>query len=258
MTVPVVHVSAVMSAILLWATSSSEGASVVGGDEVAAKSAQALEKYEAGDFEGALRLYRNVLVEEPDSDPLRFNVGDALYKAGDIEGALKEFLGSASSDDMALQGQSWYNAGNAHLGLQQYGEAIKAYKEALARLPKDGDAKANLELARQLMVAQQQPQKDGDGRDDETEEQAGEEQMQQPQDSDGAQPEPNKEAEDKKESNQQDASAGDETDRAQSQQRESSIGTEEAERLLDALAADELDAQHRRIRFKPSKLAKDW
>ena len=53
-------------------------------DGVAARSSQAREKYEAGEFGEALTLYRDAQVEDPDSKLLKFNVGDALYKTGDL------------------------------------------------------------------------------------------------------------------------------------------------------------------------------
>ena len=249
------------------------------GDPVAARSAEAQEKYEAGEYGEALTLYRDAQLEDPNSGLLKFNVGDALFKTGDFEGALKEFLQSAAGDDPEVQGPAWYNAGNAHFELQQFKEAVEAYKEALERLPADVDAKANLEFALQQMQEQSQPQEDGEGEDGEEEGEEGE-QGETPESTgdeekadagdegdDSSQQSENSAAEGEDEEEDEEAtetSAGDEsderdgTDSEAEREAEGSMEPEEAERLLDALSSDELDAQRRRIRLKPGRQAKDW
>ena len=54
------------------------------GDPVASKSAEALEHYQRGEYDQALQLYRDALLDRPDAPELHFNVGDALFKRGRI------------------------------------------------------------------------------------------------------------------------------------------------------------------------------
>ena len=229
-------------------------------DGVAARSAEARVKYDAGEFGEALTLYRDAQVEDPDSKLLKFNVGDALYKTGDFEGALSEFLQSTGGDGELLQGHAWYNAGNAHFELQRYQEAIEAYKEALRRLPADDDAKANLELALQQMQeqSQSQPQENGDGEEEESDDgqtpespppEDGSEEVEPPQESESG--DEGQEEEGSQSPTESEPDEGEQID-------DGTMEADEAERLLDALASDELDAQHRRMRLKPGRQAKDW
>lgn len=77
--------------------------------------------------------------------------GSALYRAGDYQGAL-----AAYGQDKTAQG--YYNQGNALMQLGKYEEAIKRYDEALTLQPSFDDAKANKQLAQQLLKQQQNKQ----------------------------------------------------------------------------------------------------
>ena len=59
------------------------------GDPVASKSASALEHYQRGEYDQALQLYRDALLDRPDAPELHFNVGDALFKRGEYDQALR-------------------------------------------------------------------------------------------------------------------------------------------------------------------------
>ncbi|MEW6752301.1 MAG: VWA domain-containing protein, partial [Candidatus Latescibacterota bacterium] len=107
------------------------------GDGVASRAEEARERYAQGDYEGALRLYRDALVERPTSPQLHFNVGDALYKTGDHAQALKEFEQALAAEGGTLQPQAYYNMGNAFYQQQQYGQAVDAYRRALELAPSD-------------------------------------------------------------------------------------------------------------------------
>ncbi|HEX5112965.1 MAG TPA: tetratricopeptide repeat protein, partial [Saprospiraceae bacterium] len=65
----------------------------------------------------------------------------------------------ASTKDPVLKSNAYFNLGNTYFQQKDYGESIKAYKEALKLQPKDEEAKKNLMLAmRQLQQQQQQQQ----------------------------------------------------------------------------------------------------
>ena len=124
------------------------------GDPVANKGVEAKKHYEQGEFEEALRLYRDAQLEEPESPLLHFNVGDALFKLEDYPGALEEFKAALDGAAPKLREQALYNMGNALVQQQQFAPAIEAYKQALDLDSGNMDAKANLELALQYLQDQ--------------------------------------------------------------------------------------------------------
>ena len=90
------------------------------GDPVASRSGEAREHYESGDYEEALRLYRDALLERPESPELRFNIGDALFKLGDYDGALSEYQAALAGEDPSLRSDTFYNLGNVLFQQQQF------------------------------------------------------------------------------------------------------------------------------------------
>ena len=117
------------------------------GDPVADKSAKAHELYQGGEYDKALNLYRDALIDRPEAPELHFNVGDALFKSGDYEKALQEFEQALKLPGDRARAQAHYNIGNTLFQQQDYEKAIEAYKQALQLHAADEDAKVNLELA---------------------------------------------------------------------------------------------------------------
>lgn len=72
------------------------------------------------------------------------------YRASDYKGALDDLAGLAGPE-------SDYNRGNALARLGRLDEAIAAYERTLDQVPEHGDAKANLDLVRQLKERQKPP-----------------------------------------------------------------------------------------------------
>jgi tetratricopeptide (TPR) repeat protein len=62
------------------------------------------------------------------------------------------FLESAVQKD-PLSEVLWYDLGNSYFKLQKYPEAVKAYQRALFLKPDDADAKANFEMAKKHLNA---------------------------------------------------------------------------------------------------------
>ena len=104
------------------------------GDPVASKSAEALEHYQRGEYDQALQLYRDALLDRPDAPELHFNVGDALFKRGEYDQALREFERVLSAEEQKIQAQAHYNMGNSFFQQQAFEQAVAAYKQALEKL----------------------------------------------------------------------------------------------------------------------------
>jgi Ca-activated chloride channel family protein len=70
--------------------------------------------------------------------------GLSLGHAGDFSGAIDQFALTDSAE-------AWYNQGNALAHLQEFPEAVHAYKQALQRRPDWREAQENMELVRSLI-----------------------------------------------------------------------------------------------------------
>ncbi len=254
------------------------------GDPIASRSAEAMELYRQGKFEEALRIYRDALVQRPGSQRLRLNVGDALYELGDYAAAAEEFEQVAGAQDEGLAAQGYYNLGNSHFQLQDYPAAVDAYRETLKRTPQDRYAKANLELALQMLQSppQQQQQQDGEpsesGEDQEQKEQqqdqgaenesgsSGDEEQEQQREQEQEQQQQEGEGEDEPsppspspEPSEDDPSSEEEIEDQLSESSDDRMDEQEAEQLLDALGDREEEGQKRRFRVKHTgSQERDW
>ena len=77
-----------------------------------------------------------------------FDEGNQRYQAGDFDGALERY--AQILDDGLENGELYYNIGNTYFKLGELGPAILYYERARRLMPSDGDLLANLELARSL------------------------------------------------------------------------------------------------------------
>ena len=222
------------------------------GDPVASKSAEALEHYQRGEYDQALQLYRDALLDRPDAPELHFNVGDALFKRGEYDQALREFERVLSAEEKKIQAQTHYNMGNSFFQQQAFEQAVAAYKQALELDAADEDTKVNLELALEKLQDQQQQQEQQDQQD----QQDDSEQEQDQQDQQNQQ-----EQQDNSEQDQQDQQQQQNQQDQQQQEQpteQQSISPEEAQQLMDALKNRELEAQQRRFRATGKAQARDW
>ena len=79
-----------------------------------------------------------------------FDEGNQRYQAGDYEGALESY--ALIADSGFESGQLHYNIGNTYFKLGELGRAILYYERARRLLPGDDDVRANLALARSLTI----------------------------------------------------------------------------------------------------------
>jgi Ca-activated chloride channel family protein len=121
------------------------------------EAASSLERYNQGDFEGALEAFRDELKSDPDSAMLNFNAGDAAYRLQKFDEAFEAYSKAMVTDDLPLRQKAYYNAGNAlfMLGnqaqeterqLSVYYDARYQYQQAIDLNPADEQAKKNLRL----------------------------------------------------------------------------------------------------------------
>ena len=72
----------------------------------------ALREYNAGDYQGALRDYNQLLESKKDDPRLHFNAGTAAYQSRQLDDAAREFNSALASTDLQLQQRAYYNLGN--------------------------------------------------------------------------------------------------------------------------------------------------
>jgi len=118
----------------------------------------------AGKPEQALGRYDEAVKRLPEDPGVQFNRGAALYGLSRWEEAAQSFLQATEAKAPDLKGAAFYNLGNAFFQAKKYGEAVEAFKKALAYNPGDQRAKWNLELA--LRNRKDQEDKDQKNKDD--------------------------------------------------------------------------------------------
>ena len=266
------------------------------GGPVVEKTQEGNRLYQAGQYEQAQTRYveaRSGVEEKTENSArLHLNLGDALYQQKKYAEARKEFEQAAGSESQDLEAKSAYNIGNTYFkealqtqdqnqGLELLKQAVGSFRKTLELKPDDEDAKYNLEVVRRHLDVkqkeqQQQPQaspnpKPGDKnqqqkQDQKQQEAKGSQPQQQPQAQNQPQPQPGNTADkDKKEAAAKPEPQGGNT--AQQQQaaagekkKPEELSKEEAARLLDALQAQEEQAQKERYPAAgavPGR-SKDW
>ncbi|MGQ0644686.1 MAG: VWA domain-containing protein [Elusimicrobiota bacterium] len=169
----------------------------------------------------------------PGESVAEFNRGVKQYKKGDYSAAARSFQAARPGfADAERAARSAYNAGNASFRQERFSDAVEHYKQALRLNPADADAKHNLELARKMTQAQK------------------------------SQPKPDEK--NKGGSKDQEPSGGGEDGRgkkdpAAAGARPGALSKEDAERLLQAVEAQEKEARQK-MRAPASKkdVEKDW
>ena len=79
-----------------------------------------------------------------------FDEGNQRYQEGDFDGALAGYV--QILDSGLKSGELYYNIGNTYFKLSNLGPAILYYERARRLMPGDDDLLANLELARSLTI----------------------------------------------------------------------------------------------------------
>jgi Ca-activated chloride channel family protein len=116
-----------------------------------------IDRYNQGDFDGAIEKFREELKRDPASPAINFNLGDAAYRLQRYDEAFEAYAKAFVSSDPTLRQKAYYNAGNAlfmqgnnaqniEQQLSSYYDARYQYQQALDLNPRDEQAKKNLSL----------------------------------------------------------------------------------------------------------------
>ena len=205
--------------------------------------------FEKQKYADAEASYKKAL-EKKDSFPEAvFNLGDAMYKQGRYEDAAKQFDRAAKLlKDTALKARSYHNMGNCSMEKQEYEEAIKSYKQALKLNPNDKDTKYNLAYANAKLKDKQQNKQD--------------QKNQNQQNKDDKKDQDKKDQKDGDKKDQKDKDGKGDKDQKQKKGNGKELTKEQAEKLLEALKAEEQKTQEKMQKktAKPLdvKVEKDW
>ncbi|MEZ6033235.1 MAG: tetratricopeptide repeat protein [Planctomycetaceae bacterium] len=193
-----------------------------------------------GKVDEALDAYRRIVPVEQQRDELNYNMAVAEYRKGNIEAAEALFTDIVGTDSPNLAADSRYNLGNCqYAGALQAAEqdkpaaikllrkAIANYRGALRGKPDHADARANIELAGELIRTLEQEQK--------KEEEQKKQDKQQQQDADKQQDQQNKDQQ------KQDESRNSESQDSESQKDESQ--KDESQKDSDQPKSDSQDSE---------------
>jgi tetratricopeptide (TPR) repeat protein len=122
-------------------------------------------RLKAGKAEEALTHYDQAVKTLAAEPGAHFDRGEALFALSRFEEAANEFLRATEARTPSLKEAAFYNLGNGYFKLEKYGEAVAAYRRALAIDPGDMKAKWNLELALKKKKDQEDKEKDKQNQD---------------------------------------------------------------------------------------------
>ncbi|MBD3420122.1 MAG: tetratricopeptide repeat protein [Chitinivibrionales bacterium] len=137
-------------------------------DKIYSRNKQANKLYEQEQYDKALEIYQDALMEEPADDKLRMNKGSAHYQLQEYEKAIESYEGSLDLQDRQALADLHYNLGNAWFrkgqhalmqgmgkgveeGKQSIKSALENYKKSLDYHSSDLDAKWNVQVAQQAL-----------------------------------------------------------------------------------------------------------
>ncbi len=136
---------------------------------------QANRAYRRKDYDQALQKYAEAALDQPGSQILAYDMGDADYRQKRYDDAIAAYTKALSGRDAKLTAKAYYNLGNAHFrkgeaelqagrqeGISDYRDALAHYKKSLELQPDNRDAKRNIEVVqarlKELLKRQQQQQ----------------------------------------------------------------------------------------------------
>lgn len=238
------------------------GASVGWGNPLADRNARGNKEYEKGRYAEALAAYAQALAKDPGQPDVTYNIGNVLYRKGQFEEAAQGYGRATFSDDARRREEAVYNLGNAHYRLGNLEEAAAYYKRALDLDETDDEARYNLEFVLKQMQ-NQQPQDPQQSPDQENQEQEDKEQQQDEQDKqqqDEQEQQQDQEQQEQQQASEADSTGGEQPQPQPSEERETEMTPEEAQRILDALEDEEreLRAERKTEMRRTKEVEKDW
>ncbi len=206
-----------------------------------------VEKYTESEVE-----YLRALEADSTSLPAIFNIGGAMYKQNKYNEALERYNKIAQSKiPSPVLPATMYNSGNALFQMGKYQEAVDAYKMSLRMNPSDTTAKFNLAYALLKLQQQQQQQQNQDQNQDKNQDKQNQDQNQDKQNQDQNQDKQNQDQNQNQDKQQQQQQQNQDKKEEESGA-EYKISKEQAEKMLEAIQANE-DKTQEKVKDKDKK-----
>jgi len=214
--------------------------------------------WKKGDYDQAAGEFARALEAMPAEKRLTFNRGTALLSQKKGDEALSALISATTDPRREVQAPAYYNAGNALFDGQKLDEALDAWKRAILTDPSDENAKFNYELAKRKK--QQQDQEKKNQKQDQKQDQKNDQQDQNDQQKkDQEQKDEEQKQQQDQQNQQQDQPQPDENQEPPKPRPAAQMSKEQAERLLDALKANEKDMIKARMTSRRKRdVDKDW
>lgn len=113
--------------------------------------------YNQSDYSAAIKAYQAAQVAAPDNPEAYYNAASAYSRAGEYEKAIEALNQALRTTDPDLMVRAQYNLGNIYFEMRRFDGAVIAYQQVLLLRPGDEDARHNLELAMNQIVATPSP-----------------------------------------------------------------------------------------------------
>lgn len=194
-----------------------------------------------GEIDQAIEMYGNIAATNENNDELKYNLAVAQYRKSDIAAAASLFNETAGSNNALIAARSRFNLGNCLYAtalqtaeqdklaaIEQLRTAISHFRGSLRSMPDNEDARANIELAAELIRKLEEEQKREEQQQQEDQQQQQDQQNQdqqqqqdQQQDSQDSQSQDSQSDQSQSENQQQDQGQESESDESESEQSKS-------------------------------------
>ena len=254
---------------LLGAGRAQAGVPLLSGKNSAVEAAN--KQLEANQPDDAIKGYEAAQKELGGRAELFIDQGLALQKKGDHKSAKPMPERALMSNDATVRSKAHYLMGNGAFDDKDYQGAIEEFKKALRELPRNQDAKYNLELSQKLLKEQQEQQKKDQKNDkkDDKQKQDQKDKKDQKQDDkkdpsdkkDEPKPQDQKDQKDQKDPQKSEPKPGEQQQQPQPKA-EASDKERQRDQLLDALKSEEKALRYNVFQTpkqrKSQPVEKDW
>jgi len=139
---------------------------------------QGEQAYSKQDYDKALQKFREAQIDDPESQELFHNIGNAQFKKKKYDEAIATYEKALTGNNTLTVASAYYNTGNAYFrkgefaiqggdknGIQHYRTAMANYKKSLEIQPDNLNAKQNIEVVqariKELLKREEQDQQQG-------------------------------------------------------------------------------------------------
>lgn len=201
--------------------------------------------FEKNKFAEAETYYEKALLKIPKSLIAHYNKGNAQYRQNANVKAAESYENAAkNTSNLIEKSNAYYNKGNAYSNDKKWENAIEAYKNSLRNNPNDVQTKYNLSYAMKMLKKEKENKENKENKKNEKNEDKKEQK-----DKEDNKNQDNKNEDKKEQKGKEDNNKNEEKGKSENEKNEEKskpkpqISKEEAERILQALQAEDQKTQ---------------